>query len=511
MKNIYVYRNVAIEYLLKSDNINYEFSSYGEINKPENNYDAYMFLYIIPYKFDKEKLISEINNYYDRAKYIVQSNPDKEIYIVTLYKYFESEYVYSNNELQNTINSFNKKIYELGENVRVIDIEKFFRQVNYNEIMDMKYYYTYNLIVNPKIKELFAEFINDEIEKYSNHRKKCLLLDLDNTLWSGIIGEDGITNVKMSGDYPGNCYSEFQSLILEMKKNGIILCIVSKNNKEDVDKLFETRSDMILKKEDFVIIEASWEPKDKVIKSISERLNITLSDFVFIDDNPAERELIKYSLPEVTVLDFPNEPYLITKYYSEQFTKYFAIEKLTDDDNNKTKQYIARMKAEELKNDFTSIDEFIEKLEMQISYEQIDDNNANRITELINKSNQFNLTTTRYTRAEIDSMRQENLIYAVRVKDKFDDLGIVGVAIVKFIDNIPEVDTYLLSCRVIGRKIEFNFLDYIIEQLKERGYNQIKAKYKTTAKNGLVKDFYLDAGFNLIKENESEKEYIKEL
>ena len=509
MKNIYVYRNVAIEYLLKSDNINFEFSSYGDISNPTNEYDAYLFFYIMPYKFDREKLISEINNYYERLKYIIDSNKENNIYIVTLYKYNEFNNIYTDNSLQMAIDEFNEKIYKFGENVRVIDIEKFFRNINYDEIMDMKYYYSYNLIINPKLKDEFAEFINKEIEKYWAHRKKCLIVDLDNTLWGGIVGEDGISNIKISGDYPGNCYADFQSLILELKKNGIILCIVSKNNKEDVDAVFTNREDMILKKDDFVIIEASWKPKDEVINSISNRLNISLSDIVFIDDNIAERELIRYSLPEVITLDFPEMPYLLTKYFSNEFERLFGIEEITSDDENKTKQYKAKIVADDYKNNFTSVDEFIKNLKMKITFEEIDDNNKTRIVELINKSNQFNLTTKRYTIAEIENIKNSSLIYAVRVKDKFDDLGIVGVAIVKLDSEIAEIDTFLLSCRVIGRKVENEFLDYIIERLKEKEYKNIKAKYIKTQKNSLVKDFYLNYGFDIINQTENEIEYEK--
>ena len=509
MKNIYVYRNVAVEYLLKSDNINFEFSYYGDISNSSNEYDTYLFFYILPYKFDNEKLILEINSYYERLKYIIANKKNKNIYVVTLYKYNKFNIIFTDNSLQKAIDEFNEKLYELGENVRVIDIEKFFRNVNHNEIMDMKYYYLYNLIINPKLKEEFASFMNNEIEKYGTHRKKCLIVDLDNTLWGGIIGEDGISNIKIGGDYPGNCFADFQNLILELKKTGIILCVVSKNNKEDVDNVFDNREDMILKQEDFVIIEASWKPKDEIINSISKRLNISLSDIVFIDDNVAERELIRYSLPDVITLDFPKEPYLLTKNFSDEFERLFGIEKITIDDVNKTKQYKAKIIADDYKNSFTSIDEFIKNLEMKITFEEINDSNKARIVELICKSNQFNLTTRRYTIAEIESMQDTSLIYAVRVRDKFDDLGIVGVAIIKLGDEIPEIDTFLLSCRVIGRKVESKFLDYIIERLKEKEYKKIKSKYIKTQKNSLVKDFYLNYGFDIINQTENEIRYEK--
>ena len=509
MKSIYVYRNMAVEYLLKSNVFEFDFSAYGDISIPKKEHDLYLFFYMLPYKFDKNILISEINNYFDRLKYIVQNSKDYTVYVMTLYQNYEYDFVFSDNSLQNAINDFNKKIFELGENVRVINVENFFKYKNYDEIMDMKYYYTYNLMINPRLKDDFTKFINYEINKYLEHRKKCLVLDLDNTLWGGIIGEDGISNVKISGEYPGNCFAEFQSLILEMKKNGVILCIASKNNKEDVDLLFDTRQDMILKKEDFVIIEASWNPKDEVISSISKRLNISLKDIVFIDDVKAERELIKYSLPEVIVLDFPDEPYLLTKHFIKEFQKVFSIERLTKDDENKTRQYKAKMMADDYKNSFSSVDEFIKNLEMKISFENINNDNSSRIIELINKSNQFNLTTKRYTIAEIESIKNSSFIYAVRVEDKFDNLGIVGVAIVRTNNEIPEIDTFLLSCRVIGRKIEHDFLEHILQDLKNNGFKEVRAKYIKTTKNSIVKNFYSEEGFDIIGEDKNKTDYKK--
>lgn len=511
MKNIYVYRNAAIEYLFNDDKINFEFSSYGDINVPSKEYDAYLFFYIIPYKFDKDSLVLEIKNYYERLQYLIHMKPGSNYFVITLYQYFDSNLVYSDYSVIKEINGFNEKIYKLTENVKVIDINCFFNNINNDEIVDMKYYYLYNVIINPKYKKEFADFINNEIEKYSIYRKKCLVLDLDNTLWGGIIGEDGISNVKMSGDYPGNCFADFQKLILEMKKSGVILCVASKNNKEDVELLFETRNDIILKKEDFIIIDASWNTKDVTISNIAKRLNIGLSDIVFIDDNPVERELIKYSLPEVIVPDFPTEPYLLTKHFIKEFKKYFSIERLTIDDLNKTNQYKAKLKADDIKNDFKSIDEFIKSLNIQISFETINENNIVRIEELINKSNQFNLTTRRYTRSELENMKNNYMVYALHVEDKFDDLGIVGVAIVKLYKEIAEIDTFLISCRVIGRKIEYQFLDYILDILKNKGYKEVLAKYIKTPKNSLVKNFYRDAKFDIIEIKENEKVYKKEL
>lgn len=511
MKKIYVYRNTTVEYLFSDDKLKYDFSSYGDISMPNQEYDAYLFFYMIPYKYDRENLILEIQSYLDKIKYLVKTKPNDNFFVMTLYSYFDNNFVYSDRSLENQINRFNEELYKLSNNIKVIEFENFLNDINTRSIMDMKYYYLYNAIINPKYKNNFPMFIDKEIQKYDKHRKKCLVLDLDNTLWSGIIGEDGIKNVKISGDYPGNSFCDFQKLVLSLKRNGIILCIASKNNKEDVDELFKIRNDMILKKEDFVIIKASWNQKNIMIKEIAKELNIGLSDIVFIDDDNFQRELIKRELPEVVVTDFPKWPYMMTQHFSKIFKELFSIEKLTDEDLNKTKQYKARIESEEMRNQFDNIDDFIESLNMEVNFESMNDSNITRIEELINKSNQFNVTTKRYNKSMLEKMKNNSLIYAMRVKDKFDDLGIVGISIVKLYEEYAEIDTFLLSCRVIGRKLEFQFLKYIFHELKEREYKIVKARYIKTPKNSLVQNFYLDAKFDIIEKNDTECLYQKEI
>lgn len=511
MKNIYVYRNTAIEYLFNSENYKYEYSSYGDINLPKEEYEAYLFFYMIPYKFDRENLIQEIKNYYEKINYLLKEKPNEQFFVMTLYSYFDTNFIYSDRSLENEINRFNEKLYDLSDNVKVIDLKNFIDNIDASSLVDMKYYYLYNAIINPKYKDIFVDFIDNEIQRYAKNRKKCLVLDLDNTLWNGIIGEDGILNVKMSGAYPGNAYADFQRLILELKKSGVILCIASKNNKEDVEELFEKRDDMVLKKDDFIMIEASWNDKNISIKEIAQKLNIGLSDIVFIDDDPIQRELIRNTLNEVVVLDFPEEPYLLTSYYSEKLKDLFGIYKLTDDDRNKSNQYKAKLNADKEKNFFTSIDEFIKSLNMQIDFEEMNDSNATRIEELINKSNQFNLTTRRYNRSTLEKMKDNSLIYAMKVKDKFDDLGIVGIGIIKLNENDAEIDSFLLSCRVIGRKVEYQFLEFLFNMLKERKYNKVIGRYIKTAKNSQVQNFYLNAGFDIIEQTETETVYIKDI
>lgn len=511
MKSIYVFRNTAIEYLFSNCNNNYIFSSYGDINIPEKDYDAYLFFYMIPHKFDRKSLIEEIKNYYEKINYLLKNKTNENFYIMTLYPFWETNFVYSDRSFENEVDSFNKKIYELQGNVKVIQIKDFCSSINNNSLIDMKYYYLYNAVINPRYKDSFSKFIDKEIKKYEKVRKKCLVLDLDNTLWNGIIGEDGILNVEMGGEYPGNAYADFQRLILELKRNGVILCVASKNNKEDVEELFKMREDMILKKDDFVIIEASWNDKSKSINKIAEILNIGLSDIVFIDDDPMQRELVKNTLKEVNVLDFPNEPFMLTEFFSTKFKELFSIDRVTDDDLDKTNQYKAKMNADETKSQFNNIDDFIESLNMEIEIELLNEKNITRIEELINKSNQFNLTTKRYDKSILTKMKKESLIYAMKVKDKFDDLGIVGVSIIIFNQDIAEIDTFLLSCRVIGRKVENKFMEFIFNVLKEKKCKEVISRYVKTAKNSQVKDFYSDFGFDIIEQNGDETLYRKKI
>ena len=512
MEEIYVYRNIAVEYLFNSKNYKYEFSSYGDIVIPKKDYKSYIFFYMLPYKFDSKILIEEIKNYYERLDYIIKAKPNDIYYVFTLYQYFDYDLVYGDFELKKAINNFNRKIHYLGTNVRVLDIENFYKSTKFDNIFDMKYYYTYNCYINPTYKDEFINWFEEKICAYEKVRKKCLVVDLDNTLWHGVIGEDGISNVKMNGGYPGNCFNDFQSLILELKKIGIIICVASKNNKKDVDDLFKSRSeDMILKKKDFVLIEASWDRKDNSIIKISKELNISLDDIVFVDDNKAEQELIKQSLPEVTVLDFPDEPYMITNFFVKEFQKYFGINSLTLSDKMKTKQYKAKIKADQYKKRFISNEDYIKSLEMKIKYEYLNDNNIDRIAELINKSNQFNLTTKRYSKADLLKLKENSMICALNIKDKFDNLGIVAISIVKFEQDCAFIDNLLLSCRVIGRNIEYDFLKMILEDIKAKGYNNVKAQYIKSNKNGQVSDFYNRAGFNTIKSNNNETLYLKSL
>lgn len=505
----YIFRNFACEYLFLDKN-KYDYSGYGEINIPKEEYAEYLFFYTLPYTPNNSDICNQIEEYIKYVDFLSERLKGKKFYIISLYTYFNFSIVMRNKEIENIVLEFNNNANNKMD-ARFIDISKFIRNYSNNEIMDEKYYYLYNCVIDPKYKEKFFEWFMNEKKKYEISRKKCLVVDFDNTLWNGIIGEDGIENIQIGGGYPGNAFYDFQKLLIEIKNVGVILCGATKNNKSDVEELFEIRKDMPLKKDDFVVIESSWESKDIMISNISKKINILFDDIVFIDDSEYEREVIKCRLPNVTVLDFPKEPYMMLNYFSSEFKNLFYIEKVTQENEDKTKQYLLRGQVEEYKSGFENEDDFIKSLNIQVEYQKLNDANIERIVELINKSNQFNLTTKRYSKQEISEMKNDSIIRALNVSDKFGNHGITAIAIINLKEDIAYIDTFLMSCRIIGRKIEYTFLDLILEELKEMNIKNVSAKYIRSLKNVLVENFYDNAEFELVSKNENEKIYEMKL
>ena len=502
--NLFVYRNTAVEYLFKGENI--EYSGYSEIVSKSNDKDILM-LYFLPYTNNIDELLTFINDYKNRVEYIQKNNTNKKIFVLTLYNYFYANMVFCDNRLDNAINDFNNYIIE-SKVINAICLEEFYKRYGTLLLFDSKYYYLYNTIINPKYASEFKEWLNEELNLIQRTRKKCLVLDLDNTLWGGILGEDGIENLNISGSYPGNCFLDFHKLILDLKNNGIVLCICSKNNYDDVVNCFNKRDDLILKMEDFSIISCCWDNKAIQISNIVEKLNIGLDSLVFVDDNPTERELVNQALPDVTVLGFPEEPYLIVDYFKNEFRKYFGINDLTIDDLNKAKQYEYKIKSDELKNSILNEEEFIRQLNIKIEYQCMNQYNEIRFEQLINKTNQFNLTTKRYKLKDLkDILANGGFIYGIKVEDKFGDLGITGIAILKIDGEEAIIDSFMLSCRILGRKIENEFLKFIMNIAFEKGFKIIKSSYIKTPKNVQTENFYKDFGFDVISSDEIKTNY----
>ncbi len=492
-KKFYVYRNSTVEPLFKG--LDATFSSYNGIEKTDEDREIFI-TYFLPFTFDKSELLTFLKDFPSRIEYISKQY-NKTIHVLRLKNYFYSSLILGDNEIDELINEANQKLKSI-KNVETFAFDFTF---------DPKYYYTYNTIASPKDKDNFQ----NAIKPFFESRKKAIVVDLDNTLWGGIVGEDGVNGIKLSGSYPGNVFQDFQKLLKSIAETGILLCICSKNNEEDAKEAFKKRDDFILKYDDFLIKDFGWGPKPARIKNIAKKLGIGLDAIVFVDDNPMEREAVKSEIEDIIVPDFPNDLYNIPSFFKQEFNKYFSTTTLTDEDKNKKQSYEQKLKTDDYRESFESEDDFIKNLNIKTEIGEMNEENIARIEQLINKSNQFNLTTKRYSEDELRSLQKDgHKIYYIKVSDKFGDYGISGVAIIKLKNIEAEIDSFLFSCRVLGRKIEGEFLEQIISEMKKCSVKDLKAKYIKTKKNSLVKSFYDQHGFKVTDKTENETNYLYE-
>jgi len=290
---------------------------------------------------------------------------------------------------------------------------------------------------------------------------------------------------------------------------GVMLAVCSKNNIEDVQEMWAKHPENILTENDFVCIKSNWDDKAKNISEIAQELNIGLDSFVFIDDNPRERERVKLELPMIEVPEFPDQPFELFDFFTKIYSNFFQIHRLTKEDSKKTKQYKENTLRNQLKTSIGSIEEYIKNLNIELSI--FENSNVSRVAQMTQKTNQFNLTTKRYSEAEInDYIENGHFIYSLGVKDKFGDNGITGAAIVLVNkeNKCADIDSYLLSCRILGKNIENVFLKYILNHLYDQGITTIKSKYISTKKNSQTISFYNDNGFEIVDESKGEISYI---
>ena len=327
--------------------------------------------------------------------------------------------------------------------------------------------------------------------------KKCIVVDLDNTLWGGIVGEDGFDGIRLGPQPPGNAFVEFQKYLKALSQRGIILAINSKNNFDDAIQVIREHPHMILKEDDFACMKINWDDKVSNMQSISEELNIGLDSFVFFDDDPVNREFVKENMPEITIPNLPHDP----SQYSEviQSLHDFSLFQVTDEDTNRRKMYFQQKQRSESQKSSTNLIEFLKTLNLEIDIKKSDSFTIPRISQLIMKTNQFNLTTKRYHEEEIKKFSEDDkmLVGCAQIRDKFGDNGITCVFIVEK-TNSDEwfLDTFLLSCRVMGREIEKAILYHIINEAKKNNVKRLKAKFIPTTKNKPIEHLLPDSKFS---------------
>ena len=330
---------------------------------------------------------------------------------------------------------------------------------------------------------------------------KALVCDLDNTLWGGVIGEDGMAGIKLSAEYPGAAFQELQRAAMDLYQRGVILAVCSKNNLDDAIEAIKGHPGMLLRPEHFAALRINWQDKATNLREIAAELNIGVDALAFIDDNPVERTWVRESAPEVTVIDLPADPMGYARALRESMV--FERLTLTAEDKERGRQYAENRVRSELQQQAGSIEEFYESLKQEVEIAHVTPMTLARVAQLTNKTNQFNLTTRRYSEQQVQDMAAspEWRVYSIKVKDRFGDNGLVGVAIANYKGEVCEIDSFLLSCRVIGRTVETGFLAAIVEEVKRHGVTKLRSWFIPTKKNAPAKDFLASQRFTKVAED----------
>ena len=463
-------------------------------------------LYFFPYSISASERKEFVETKVDEIKKLVETfldNSNSKLVITN----FQIP-VYSPYGINEQKEDFGMKqlVYEINNKIRhelkdqplvfICDFNEFVMKFGEYNVFNYQDYFFGDIKISIDYIPKFA----DELLRYVNAvmgiTKKCIVLDLDNTLWGGVIGEDGFDNIKLGDDAVGRSFVEFQKRLLALNQRGIILAINSKNNFEDAMEVIKEHPSMILREDNFACMKINWDDKVTNLQEISKELNIGLDSMVFFDDDLINQEFVKTSLPEVLVVELQNDSSQFAQIITEM--KEFDVLKITEEDVKRNEMYLVQKKRTELKNKIVDFDEFLKQMNIEVNIKKADSFTIPRISQLTLKTNQFNLTTKRYQQEEISSFSsdKDRIVECVQVSDKFGDNGITGVYIIEKKDSKEWIiDTFLLSCRIMGRKVEEAMLYQIIEKAKGVGIKRIKGKFIPTKKNKPAENFYSDCGF----------------
>lgn len=415
-------------------------------------------------------------------------------------------------ELENDWYQFVQGLSEWHNNVYCFGLAELIADIGRKQFYDEKLWYISGMPYSRNGLAHICEEIQNLLQSAFDEKKKIIALDLDNTLWGGVIGEDGMEGIELSDHKEGQRFYDFQSALLEMKERGALLSIVSKNNQEDAEKAIEEHPAMLLRKKDFVDIKINWANKASNLTEIAADINLTGTAFVFIDDNPVERETVRGECPEVSVPDFPKDSSQLREFAEKLYVEYFRPLRLLKEDFKKTQMYQAETNRRMERNRSLSLEDYIAKLEMRVDIHRMRKDELERVVQLCSKTNQFNMTTKRYTAAEIAALSAEpgNMIFVTYARDKYGDSGLISVIILLREAEAINIDTFLMSCRVMGRNLEQVIFNEIADMCKEKS-STLHASYIATAKNKPVADLYEKLGFTVTGRKNSGKQYALDL
>lgn len=400
---------------------------------------------------------------------------------------------------RNLVLELNRRLAEAAEgaNVSIVDVEAVAGSYGLGRWRDDRYWFHARQAVSLGALPWLATEIGSVLRARLGRSRKVLVTDLDNTLWGGVVGDDGVANLKLSGCSVGEAHLALQAHLLDLKSRGVLLAVCSKNEETIARAPFVERDDMLLKLEDFVGFSASWAPKTERLQALAAELNLGLEAFAFLDDNPAERAIIRQMLPMVDVIELPDD----VSGFHRAVADYRGFESIavTGEDASRTQQYRARAAAHELREEATSLEEYLKGLEMVGEVQPFDELTLPRVAQLVGKTNQWNLTTRRHSPEALRRFASDpdTLAFSLRLEDRFASHGIVAVCIAQMVGDELEIDTLLMSCRVIGRTVERTLLDVILTSAIERQVSGVRGIYRPTERNGLVAALYRDLGFSL--------------
>jgi FkbH-like protein len=393
-----------------------------------------------------------------------------------------------------------------GGDVSIIDCERLSSLYGKQRWFDDRYWYLSRQAMSLDALPMLARHTAAVLAAELGLSCKSLVLDLDNTLWGGVIGEDGLDGIRLGAGPDGEAFVAFQRYIRHLRERGVILAVCSKNNEADAREPFEKHPDMVLTLGDIAMFVANWKPKSENIAHIASTLSIGLDALVFVDDNPAEREVIRQMLPEVEVIKLPADPSGYVRALDQSLL--FEPASFTEEDAKKTEQYRARAEIVRLEGESDSLEDFYASLQMRAVIAPFDALHLPRIVQLIGKTNQFNLTTRRHTMPQVQAfMNDADCVHLyLKLRDRFTDHGLVGLVIAKRSGNVLDIDTLLMSCRVIGRTAERAMLSRLCEEAQRLGCTAIRGTYSPSAKNAMVKSLFADLGFSPVDEADAEGE-----
>lgn len=410
---------------------------------------------------------------------------------------------------RSVVSAVNAAIVELAEEGGyLLDVAGLVERIGSENWFDEPQWFAHKVPFQLDMAPAYADYVGRLIGAVRGRSRKCLVLDLDNTLWGGAIGDEGLSGIVLGqGSADGEAFLAVQRMALALRSRGVALAVCSKNDDANARQPFRSHPDMLLKEEHISVFQANWVEKATNLEAIAKTLNIGLDALVFLDDNPAERGQVRLALPMVAVPEVGSDP--STYAWMIQAAGYFDAVSFSAEDKQRADQYAAEAQRVAVMSQAREIGDYLSELAMVIHFAPFDPIGRSRIAQLINKSNQFNLTSRRYTEAQVGAFEgdAESYTMQVRLRDRFGDSGMIGVIVARPSQHLGEpafdIDTWLMSCRVLGRKVEAAMLSELAEAARTSGARWLIGRYIPTAKNGMVRDHYAKLGFSLVEEKPS--------